>query len=138
MTDVFVSYARDDQATARRAAKALEAAGHSVWWDSHLPAHRAYSDIIEDQLREAKAVIVLWSTRAAKSEWVRAEANFAREQGKLVQAQIDGTIPPMPFNQTQCADLKGWRGSVKASCSAPVGGSDGSSALASNGSWSTK
>src|SRR5206468_9166187 len=48
---------------------------------------------------------------AAKSQWVRAEADFARNSGKLVQAQVDGTMPPMPFNQIQCADLKGWRGS---------------------------
>ena len=47
---------------------------------------------------------------AAESQWVRAEADFARNAGKLVQAQVDGTMPPMPFNQIQCADLKGWRG----------------------------
>jgi TolB-like protein/Flp pilus assembly protein TadD len=46
-----------------------------------------------------------------KSQWVRAEADFARNAGKLVQASLDGALPPMPFNQIQCADLKGWRGS---------------------------
>jgi adenylate cyclase len=41
---------------------------------------------------------------------VRAEADAARQAGTLVQASIDGTIPPMPFNQIQCADLKDWDG----------------------------
>jgi adenylate cyclase len=108
--DVFISYARQDEAVARRVAKVLQAAGLDVWWDADLPAHRAYSEVIERNLEQATAVVVLWSKTAAKSQWVRAEADFARNAGKLVQAQLDGTMPPMPFNQIQCADLKGWRG----------------------------
>jgi len=111
LADVFISYARADETVARRVAKALEAAGLELWWDADLPAHRAYSEVIERNLDEAKAVVVLWSKTAAKSQWVRAEADVARNAGKLVQAQIDGTVPPIPFNQIQCADLKGWRGS---------------------------
>jgi adenylate cyclase len=110
LADVFISYARDDQAVARRVAKGLQAARFDVWWDADLPAHRAYSEIIERNLEEAKAVVVLWSTAAAKSQWVRAEADFARNAGKLVQAQVDESLPPMPFNQIQSADLKSWRG----------------------------
>ena len=110
MAEVFLSYARDDEAVARRVAKALEAAGYAVWWDAQLPAHRAYSEVIEKRLEEAEAVVVLWSKTAAQSQWVRAEADIARSQGKLVQARLDGTVPPLPFNQIQCADLKGWRG----------------------------
>jgi len=95
---------------ARRVAKGLQAAGFAVWWDADLPAHRAYSEVIERNLEEAKAVVVLWSKTAAQSQWVRAEGDFARNAGKLVQAAVDGSMPPMPFNQIQCADLKGWRG----------------------------
>lgn len=113
MADVFISYARADEAVARRVAKALQGAGLDVWWDADLPAHRAYSEVIERELAEAKAVIVLWSKTSAASQWVRAEADCARNKGNLVQAQIDGTLPPMPFNQIQCADLSGWRGSAK-------------------------
>lgn len=112
MSEVFLSYARGDAANARRVATALEAAGHPVWYDSHLPAHRSYSEEIERRLEQAKAVVVLWSKSAAQSQWVRAEADFARSAGKLVQAQLDDGLPPMPFNQIQCADLKSWRGSA--------------------------
>ena len=41
LADVFISYARSDEAVARRLAKTLEAAGIDVWWDADLPAHRA-------------------------------------------------------------------------------------------------
>ena len=113
VSEVFLSYARGDAATARRVAKALAAAGHQVWWDSDLPAHRAYSEEIERRLEQAKAVVVLWSKGAAQSQWVRAEADVGRSAGKLVQAQLDDGLPPMPFNQIQSASLKGWRGSVR-------------------------
>ena len=110
MSDIFVSYARPNEDQARQAAEALRAAGYDVWRDDELPAHRAYGDVIEERIKSAKAVLVLWSNDAVKSQWVRAEADAAREMGTLVQVSLDGVLPPMPFNQIQCADLMGWRG----------------------------
>jgi adenylate cyclase len=115
MADIFVSYGRSTEAQAQQVAESLRSAGYSVWRDDELPAHRAYGDVIEERLHSAKAVVVLWSVEAARSQWVRAEADIAREAGTLVQVTIDGTIPPLPFNQIQCADLNGWRGDTSAS-----------------------
>jgi adenylate cyclase len=108
MSDVFVSYARSDEPQAKRVADALRSLGYHVWRDDQLPAHRPYSEVIEERLKSAKAVVVLWSAEAVKSQWVRAEADAARSAGTLVQALLDGNIPPMPFNQIQCADLSAW------------------------------
>ena len=110
MADVFISYARPDEGQAERVADALRTAGYKVWRDDDLPAHRAYADVIEERLKDAMAVVVLWSDDAARSQWVRAEADAARSAGTLVQATLNGTIPPMPFNQIQCADLHDWDG----------------------------
>jgi len=129
MADVFVSYARADEEAAERVADTLRTEGYKVWRDDELPAHRAYAEVIEERLKSAKAVVVLWSMEAAKSQWVRAEADAARGAGTLVQATLDGSIPPMPFNQIQCADLAsadgssngaGWR-KLKASVRALAG-----------------
>jgi adenylate cyclase len=114
MSDVFVSYARSNEPQAERVAGALRSQGYQVWRDDELPAHRAYADVIEERVKAAKALVVLWSADAAKSQWVRAEADAARSAGTLVQASVDGTIPPMPFNQIQCADLKDWDGTTDA------------------------
>lgn len=114
MADVFISYARSTEATARRVAESLRALGYSVWLDDELPAHRAYSEVIEERLREAKSVVVIWSADAVKSEWVRSEAALAREGRKLVQLTVDGARLPMPFDQIQCADLSGWTGQAEA------------------------
>ena len=110
--EIFVSYARSAGPHAKIIAEALRDGGYSVWWDEDLPAHRAYSEVIEERLNSAKAVLVVWSREGAKSEWVRAEADVARHAHKLVQLSIDGVIPPMPFNQIQCAALGDWNGST--------------------------
>ena len=115
MSEVFVSYARPDEPQAKRVAEALRRLGYDAWRDDELPAHRAYAEVIEERLKSAKAVVVLWSANAAKSQWVRAEADAARSAKTLVQAVLDGDIPPLPFNQIQCADLREWEGDPNAS-----------------------
>ena len=87
MTDVFISYARPDERRAQQVAETLRGLGHLVWRDDDLPAHRAYSEVIEERLKSAKAVIVLWSGEAAKSQWVRAEAD-AVTIGEAIAARL--------------------------------------------------
>jgi len=101
MADLFLSYARGDEQRAEEVAAALRASGYSVWRDDELPAHRGYADVIQERLNSAKAVVVLWSAQAAKSHWVRSEAEAARQRNTLVQATLDGLVPPMPFDQIQ-------------------------------------
>src|SRR5690242_7469929 len=110
MAHVFISYARPDEPLATLIADGLREGGFEVWRDDELPAHRSYAEVIEERINGASAVVVLWSAQAAKSQWVRAEADTARAALTLVQVTLDGTIPPMPFNQIQCADLKSWDG----------------------------
>ena len=110
MADVFISYSRENQAVVRLLADAVRREGYSLWWDDELPPHRSYGDVITEQIGEAKAAIVVWSQGAAASEWVRAEADLARNQKKLTQTSIDGHMPPMPFNQIQFASIGDWTG----------------------------
>ena len=114
MSDVFISYGRSTASQAQAVAEALRGLGYSVWRDDELPAHRAYAEVIEERLRAAKAVVVIWSAEAGKSQWVRAEADLAREAGTLVQLRVDDAVLPLPFNQIQCADLNGWSGDLDA------------------------
>jgi adenylate cyclase len=110
MSQIFISYARSTEPSAQLIADGLRALGYGVWRDSELPPHRVYAEVLEERLRAAKAVIVVWSSDALHSQWVRAEADIARQQGTLVQLSLDGTVPPLPFNQIHCVDLAGWSG----------------------------
>jgi TolB-like protein len=110
MPDVFLSYSRDDQATARHYAEALGRAGFSVWWDQTLRSGEAYDQVTEKSLREAKAVVVLWSKCSVNSRWVRAEATIADRAGTLMPVAIEPCERPVMFELTQTAELPGWRG----------------------------
>lgn len=110
MSDVFISYSRENQEVVRRLAEAVKRLGYDVWWDDQLPPHLAYGDVIAQKVGGAKAAIVVWSANAAESEWVRAEADMARNQKKLIQTSIDGRDPPMPFNQLHYVSLADWDG----------------------------
>jgi cell division septation protein DedD len=110
VSEVFISYSRDNQEVVRRLAEAVKALGYDVWWDDQLPPHLAYGDVISQNVGGAKAAIVVRSANAAASEWVRAEADMARNQKKLIQTTIDGAEPPMPFNQLHYVSLADWNG----------------------------
>jgi adenylate cyclase len=114
MSEIFISYARSTAIAAHAVAEALRGLGYSVWRDDELPAHRAYADVIEEHLQTARAVVVVWSAEAAKSDWVQSEADTARAEHKLVQLTVDGARLPRPFDRIQCADLIGWSGDLDA------------------------
>jgi adenylate cyclase len=111
MPDIFLSYNREDQATARRFAEAFTAEGMEVWWDTTLRAGEAYDEVTEDALKTAKAVVVLWSPRSVVSRWVRAEATQADRNKTLVPVTIEPCTRPIMFELTQTADLSTWDGS---------------------------
>lgn len=110
MTDVFISYAKSTYSQARKIANHLSEHGFEVWIDDNLPAHRAFSTVIEERLNAAKSVLVLWSEDARTSRWVPAEADIAFNADKLVQISLDGTLPPLPFNRIHCEVLDNWNG----------------------------
>ena len=110
LSDVFLSYNREDQQTARLFAERFEANGLHVWWDSTLRAGEPYDEVTEAALRSAKAVVVLWSSRAVTSRWVRAEATVAQRNKTLVPCMIEPCERPIMFELTQTADLAHWNG----------------------------
>jgi adenylate cyclase len=114
MSDVFISYARATAKQAQAVGEALRSLGYRVWRDDELPAHRSYAEVIAERIKAAKAVVVIWSVDAAKSEWVQSEADRARTDRKLVQLRVDACALPMPFDRIQCADLCGWTGDLDA------------------------
>lgn len=110
MSDVFISYAREDAALAERLGAALAASGFSCWWDRDLASGARYLHETETRLREAKAVVVIWSKESIKSHWVADEAGAGRDEGRLAALTFDGSMPPLGFRQFQVTDFAGWQG----------------------------
>jgi tetratricopeptide (TPR) repeat protein len=109
VASVFLSYSREDLASARQIARALEAAGHSVWWDRQIKGGAQYAKEIDRALTASDAVVVLWSEHSVDSSWVRDEAEAGRDAGRLVPATLDGSRPPLGFRQYQTIGLERWR-----------------------------
>ena len=105
MAGVFLSYDREDADKARPLAQTLEKAGHEVWWDLHVRGGAQFSKVIEEALKAADAVVVLWSAHSVESAWVRDEAAAGRDTGRLIPVALDGVTPPLGFRQFQTIDL---------------------------------
>ena len=111
MANLFLSYSRKDGAKAQRFCEWLEREGHEVWRDEEdIGGGASFSAEIEKALTDCDAVIVLWSASSVQSAWVRDEAGFGRDSGKLVPLTLDGTVPPLGFRQFQSLDLSKWKG----------------------------
>lgn len=77
-----------------------------------LRSGEAYDEVTEAALREAAAVVVLWSRHSVASRWVRAEATLAERNKTFVPAMIEACERPIMFELTQTADLGHWRGGL--------------------------
>ncbi|MXO58372.1 TIR domain-containing protein [Altererythrobacter salegens] len=108
--DIFLSYNREDAARAKHFADGFAAQGLDVWWDVALRSGEAYDKVTEDALKNAKAVVVLWSPRSVDSRWVRAEATLADRKKTLMPAMIEPCERPIMFELVQTAELSHWQG----------------------------
>jgi TIR domain len=106
VADIFISYAREDAVRAHALAEALADLGWSVWRDDSIRAGAPFDQVIDQQLDMASCVVVIWSTASVASNWVRAEASTADEQGKLVPVSFEHDLRlPVRFRQLNAAHL---------------------------------
>lgn len=118
MTDVFISYKREERPRCVAIYNALVDLKLSVWFDGRIEPGTDFDREIEREVRSAGAVLVLWSELAADSDWIRAEARTGRQNERLVAIRLDDCLPPLEFASVQAVDLfdrrdfqtgEGWR-----------------------------
>jgi TIR domain/FHA domain len=116
--DIFISYSHPDRDKARVIAVGLARHGWQVWWDERLPLAQDFDAVIEEQVRQCRCALVLWSASAVTSRWVRAEAGLALERNVLVSVFIERVEAPLVFRHNQGHQLTEWLGNT------PVGMDD--------------
>jgi len=117
MSDIFLSYKREDELNVTRLVNALQKHELSVWWDRYLPGGEPWREGIETELAAAKCVVVVWTEASAgpKGQFVRDEAARGNARGILVPVLMAPKPPQVPvgFGELQAFDLSTWRGSPK-------------------------
>ena len=124
MTDVFVSYKRDDEVRVGRLVKALQKQGLSIWWDRELPGGEQWRAKLEAALAQAKCAVVVW-TRAstgADGGFVKDEAARAARRQILVPVTLDKVEPPLGFGELQAVDRGADVDAQEWTCEAARGG----------------
>lgn len=108
MTEIFISYAREDQERVTPIVAALERQGWNVFWDRTIPIGQTWRGYIGDALESASCVVVAWSRYSVESSWVHQEADEAKNRNVYVPLLLDSVIPPFGLRETQAADLTSW------------------------------
>jgi formylglycine-generating enzyme required for sulfatase activity len=115
MADVFLSYSQKDRARVKPLFDALTAEGYKVWWDLQIRAGESFDERIESTLEKVSCVVGVWSKDAVRSEWVRAESAWAKDQGIFVSVRIDDDARlPLKFYHVHTTSLAAWNGSPAA------------------------
>lgn len=110
MHDIFLSYDHDDQGRIAGLVDALAPFGWKIWWDRNILPGQTWDEVLAEALEAARCVVVTWTRHSVLSDWVRIEANRARERGVLVPALLDEVQIPLAFQLVQAARLVDWDG----------------------------
>ena len=120
MADAFISYCREDLLFAAGSGmeKVLKGAGLTFWRDHQIGAGVSWSDELSDQLRSARAIVVLWSSHSWNSYCVRQEAFCGLMKGNLVPMMINERAialePPFSAIQTVQNNTEGFAAVIDA------------------------
>jgi tetratricopeptide (TPR) repeat protein len=110
VAEVFISYSQKERALIAPIAERLAELGVDAWFDREISAGERFGAVIRARLKEAKAVLACWSPEATQSDWVEAEADYARELGTYVPLFVAPCALMPPFNRIHTEDLSKWTG----------------------------
>lgn len=113
MSEVFISYKREERQKAHAIAEAVANKGYETWWDVDLLPGDRFIDEIEAVVSNANVAVVLWSQHSVKSHFVLAEAKLALEKNILVPVRLDDTDIPFTFREVHTLDLRNWNGTAE-------------------------
>jgi serine/threonine protein kinase/hemoglobin-like flavoprotein len=105
---VMISYSHDDRPFVDALAGALQRRGVEIWYDQQLHLSDTIDTEIEERIREATAVLVIWSSSSRASMYVHGEAQRAFNLKKVIHATIDDEFPSVPFNAQLFVKLADW------------------------------
>lgn len=110
MSDVFISYKREDKARVETLNALLLDLDIAVWFDAGIEVGGEWERRIHEQIDAARAMIVCWTFAAVSSHWVTREARIGLERNMLAPVMLAPCALLSPFDALQAADLTQWDG----------------------------
>jgi hypothetical protein len=110
---VFISYKREEAEYAIKIHEVLKKNGFAIWWDERLQCGQVWSQVLDEAVKSASCIVVLWSPMAIESKWVLHEASVAMARNNYAPARIEMCTIPSPYNQLQATDLMDWDGETE-------------------------
>lgn len=107
--DVFIVAALEDRDMAKLVTRRLRSLKMRVWYDA-----KSTDDEFDEKearaIHRSKAVLVLWSENAVKSDFVRAAAGtgYSIKEQPFIQAALDDVVPYEPYSTDTRHGLKGF------------------------------
>ena len=95
--DVFISYKKEERSYADLTQRVLEQAGYRVVTDSQIGPSEDFSEALDQMIRNARCVLVLWTPAAAASVWVKREARMAVDLKTYLGVMVEPTDLRMDF-----------------------------------------
>lgn len=115
MITIFVSHTKEDADCTEHIHQSIEAKGYTIWREptSLTMESILYPRTIENLILGSAAVVLVWSSSAAQSEWVERQILFAQQLKKpIVPVVLDGTSLPATLivsttitSHTPCSDV---------------------------------
>lgn len=107
--DVFIVAALEDRDMAKLVTRRLRSLKMRVWYDA-----KSTDDQFDEKearaIHRSKAMLVLWSENAVKSDFVRAAAGtgYSIKEQPFIQAALDDVVPYEPYSTDTRHGLKGF------------------------------
>jgi hypothetical protein len=127
---VFLSYNKANVAVARSVGAHLLLAGVKVWFDEwEIRAGDSIPGRLNEGLQGFDTFLVLWSTHACRSNWVRKELNTAimqalqdeTSQTRIIPCRLDTTPLPPLIQDLRAVDFREQKEGIKALLSELIG-----------------
>jgi hypothetical protein len=110
VTDVFISYKREERSRVEKLAQALSDLDLNVWFDVRLTAGKQWAAEIDHHAHRSSALIACWTEAALASKYVRHEVEIGRVGDKLVPIFLSDCDLPPEYAGIHTLSFRDWNG----------------------------
>jgi hypothetical protein len=113
MSDIFLKYVIEDLDTAEKLYVIFQQQNWTIWWDPYRadPDDDDYAELVVEELKNAKVVVMLWSSAAHKARLTR-ETLKKESHNPPVLVLLEKVDPPLPLMLLREFDLSDWDGAT--------------------------